>query len=236
MEFIKPITIDEDTVTYDYWKTACEDSEQRYIELLDHGCKPEEARTVLNNSLKTEIRVTMNIRSLRNFFSLRCDKAAHPHMKEITIPLLLSLKSRIPVVFDDISYDEKFAEKYNLKEFDKYVTYYSDYVTENKINRDNRGVNLLDFMETLPDEEVDKIETIKMIYHPKTHDKWYIKYTIGDIVNIHWLKDNRLSDLSYDSEFDIISTLKDNGFNDDEISVIVVESIPSMKLSDQYIY
>ena len=76
------------------------------------GAKPELARQVLNNSLKTEIRFTINMRSARNFFDLRCDVAAHPHMKQIAIPMLLFLQEKVPVLFDDIKYDKKFADKY----------------------------------------------------------------------------------------------------------------------------
>lgn len=60
------------------------------------------ARSVLPNSTKTEIVVTGNYREWRNFFKLRVDKAAHPQMREVTIPLLKELQSKIPIVFDDI--------------------------------------------------------------------------------------------------------------------------------------
>ena len=38
----------------------------------------------------------------RNFFKLRVPKTAHPQMREVTIELLKVLKTRIPVIFDDI--------------------------------------------------------------------------------------------------------------------------------------
>lgn len=110
MEFIEPIEL-VDTEGYKFWKRACLQSENAYINMMKSGHKAQEARAVLNNSLKTQLCVTMNFRSLRNFLQLRCDKSAHPHIKELAIPLLLYLQQKIPVVFDDIKYDEAF---YNL--------------------------------------------------------------------------------------------------------------------------
>jgi thymidylate synthase (FAD) len=70
--------------------------------LLTRDATPQEARSVLPNSLKTEVIMTANLREWRHFFKLRASKAAHPQMREIAIPLLLDLQNRIPVVFDDI--------------------------------------------------------------------------------------------------------------------------------------
>lgn len=122
MEFIKPIEFKEDSDALRIWEDACESSAHSYTSMLEMGLPPQSARSVLNNSVKTEIRMTINLRSLRNLFSLRCDKAAHPHMKEIMIPLMLYLRDKIPVIFDDIPYDDEFAKKYNLTEFKNYVS------------------------------------------------------------------------------------------------------------------
>ena len=112
MEFIDPVEIPHDNEVYDAFLTACEECEHLYITMMGYGEKAQTARAVLNQSLKTEIRFTANLRSLRNFFGLRCDKGAHPHIKEIAIPMLLWCQDAIPVVFDDIGYDKDFAEKY----------------------------------------------------------------------------------------------------------------------------
>lgn len=84
------------------WRDSCEQAEKRYFDLLNTGAKPEEARDVLPNSLKTELVMTANLREWRHFFDMRCSKAAHPQMRELTIPLLNEVHSLIPVVFDDI--------------------------------------------------------------------------------------------------------------------------------------
>lgn len=84
------------------WVNSCINAEESYFKLIENGASPQEARTVLPNSLKTEIVMTMNVREWRHFFKLRCDKAAHPQMRELTMPLLKEMSVRIPVVFDDI--------------------------------------------------------------------------------------------------------------------------------------
>lgn len=99
---IKPFYLDESTPAYAAWKRACEAAEQAYFDMLDWGCSPQEARAVLPNSLKTEIIMTANIREWRHFFKLRCSTAAHPQIREIAVPLLTEMKSKIPVLFDDI--------------------------------------------------------------------------------------------------------------------------------------
>jgi thymidylate synthase (FAD) len=74
-----------------------------YDSEIAEGLKPEIARGVLPNSLKTEIVMTMNLREWRHFFKLRTAPAAHPQMREIAIPLLSEFKHRLPVIFEDIN-------------------------------------------------------------------------------------------------------------------------------------
>ena len=90
------------SLVYQEWKSACECAVERYFNLLKMGATPQQARTVLPNSLKTEITITANYREWRNFFKLRTAEASHPQMREVTIPLLKELKTLIPIIFDDI--------------------------------------------------------------------------------------------------------------------------------------
>lgn len=73
------------------------------MKLIDMGAKPQEARSILPNSLKTEIVVTMNLREWRHFFKLRTSEAAHPQMREVAVMMLEEFRKLIPVIFDDIS-------------------------------------------------------------------------------------------------------------------------------------
>ena len=84
------------------WEHTMQGIENNYIALLENGATPEQARSILPNSLKTEIVMTMNLREWRHFFKLRCAKAAHPQTREIANMILEAFKSKIPVVFDDI--------------------------------------------------------------------------------------------------------------------------------------
>ncbi|MEK6615510.1 MAG: FAD-dependent thymidylate synthase [Bacteroidota bacterium] len=87
---------------YNIWLSTVEVIEKAYHKLIDLGAKPQEARSILPNSLKTEIVMTMNLREWRHFFLLRTGREAHPQMREITIPLLEEFRKKIPIIFDDI--------------------------------------------------------------------------------------------------------------------------------------
>ena len=80
-------------------------SESAYRRLIAEGWQPQEARSVLPNSLKTEIVVKTNIREWRHIFRLRCSKAAHPQMRELMIPLLKDFQKKCPLLFNDITLD-----------------------------------------------------------------------------------------------------------------------------------
>lgn len=99
---IKPCFWDEEDERFKIWKQSIEQVETAYNKLITLGASPQEARSVLPNSLKTEIVMTMNLREWHHFFTLRTAKAAHPQMREIAIPLLKEFQEKIPVVFDNI--------------------------------------------------------------------------------------------------------------------------------------
>ena len=98
--FIQPPLENEEALKL--WRNAMGVAEATYLQMLDLGVKPQIARAVLPNSLKTEIIMTANLREWRHFFKLRTAKPAHPQMREVTIPLLVQFKSAFPIIFDDI--------------------------------------------------------------------------------------------------------------------------------------
>jgi len=102
---IKPLFWAEDSIEYLEWRKAMEYAEKSYLRLTEMGAHPEQARSVLPNSLKTEIVMTCNIREWRHVLKLRCSKGAHPQIREIMLPLLSDFNKKIPVVFYDI-YEE----------------------------------------------------------------------------------------------------------------------------------
>ena len=65
------------------WFDSCMSSEFVYTNLIEEGWKPQEARTILPNSLKTELIMTGFNDDWENFFKLRCAPNAHPQAKEL---------------------------------------------------------------------------------------------------------------------------------------------------------
>lgn len=105
LTFIRPCFWKEETDEYELWKKTMVQLENVYNELIEKGVKPQEARSILPNSLKTEIYVTMNLREWRHFLKLRTNPAAHPQMREVAVMILEELHTRLPVFFKDIYID-----------------------------------------------------------------------------------------------------------------------------------
>lgn len=83
------------------WMVACLDAECHYLRMLELGATPQIARSVLNNSTKTEICITMNFREWRHFIRLRNDPAAHPQIREVAQQALDMLYEKYPVFFEE---------------------------------------------------------------------------------------------------------------------------------------
>lgn len=90
----------EESPHYGVWVNAMIEAEKSYFELLKNGAKPEMARAVLPNSLKTEIVMTCNMREWRHVLALRAGKAAHPQIRSIMLSLQKELRKLIPIIFD----------------------------------------------------------------------------------------------------------------------------------------
>jgi thymidylate synthase (FAD) len=85
----------------DLWRLAMWDAERYYFALLEQGWKPQMARSVLPNSLKTEVVMTANPREWRHVFRVRCHRDAHPQMVEVMVPLRDEFADRWPALFGD---------------------------------------------------------------------------------------------------------------------------------------
>lgn len=99
---IEPFFFKEGTPEYLAWYMACKTAEDQYLELIKMGRSPQEARSVLPNSLKTEIVVTMNLREWIHFFELRAVGTTgdpHPQMKESAFPVLKAFAEAMPTIF-----------------------------------------------------------------------------------------------------------------------------------------
>ncbi|MBQ6759578.1 MAG: FAD-dependent thymidylate synthase [Selenomonadaceae bacterium] len=102
LTFIKPCFWTDDDENFQLWKATMAQLEKTYLAMRAAGARPEEARSILPNSLKTEIFVTMNLREWRHFLKLRTAKAAHPQMREIALKIYQILVEKLPAVFDDL--------------------------------------------------------------------------------------------------------------------------------------
>lgn len=96
MEFIMPVWWDDHTACIEF-ATACKMTERSYQDLLLMGWKPEQAREVLPNALKTEIVMTANFREWMHVFKLRCSKAAHPQIRDLMLCCLGDFSTRSEV-------------------------------------------------------------------------------------------------------------------------------------------
>ena len=80
---IRPSWCAEGDALYDIWKGGCMENEETYFAMLNEGATPQQARSVLPNSLKTEIIVTMNLNGWGHFLDLRDAPDAHPDIQEV---------------------------------------------------------------------------------------------------------------------------------------------------------
>ena len=85
------------------WRLCCELAERGYFQMLEGGCTPQIARSVLPNCLKTEIIMTANLREWRHFIKLRGSQAAHPQIRPIAYGIWIALRHFAPNVFEDLT-------------------------------------------------------------------------------------------------------------------------------------
>ena len=88
----------------DVWMISCLMSEWAYSTLTAQFKRSaQEARSVLPNSLKTEIQVTANVREWRHILRLRTSRDAHPQIRQIMVPLGWKLAVLWPILFGDFA-------------------------------------------------------------------------------------------------------------------------------------
>jgi thymidylate synthase (FAD) len=75
---------------------------ETYLWLLKQGTSPQIARSVLPNSLKSEIGVSCNLREWRLFLRLRTSPKAHPQMREVAELIRTELLKLSAACFEDI--------------------------------------------------------------------------------------------------------------------------------------
>lgn len=97
---------------FQWLDTACCSAESTYFAMLGEGMRPEDARAILPNCVKTDIVCTMNLRELRHFIQLRSSAAAHPDIRKLAIQLLKLMRDNgLGVFFEDIEVEDAGATK-----------------------------------------------------------------------------------------------------------------------------
>lgn len=95
--------------SFDVWFLTCQMTEWGYLTLINQFKRTaQEARSVLPNSLKTEIAITANLREFRHIFNLRALGTSgnpHPQMRQVMLPALKAANDVLPQIFGDI-YDK----------------------------------------------------------------------------------------------------------------------------------
>jgi len=106
-EFVVPPSVADSPQAVEVWKEFVEQVAGAYRRLRELGIRKEDARFVLPNATATRIIVTMNLRSLRHFFAVRCDKAAQWEIRALAVEMLRQVHGIVPAVFGDLY--EKFC-------------------------------------------------------------------------------------------------------------------------------
>lgn len=100
---IQPPGLDSCNQARYVWEESVKAAELSYNGMVvGKGIKPEIARSVLPNSLKSEIGMTANFREWRHFLRLRTSPKAHPQMREIAEMIRAELLRISKVCFEDI--------------------------------------------------------------------------------------------------------------------------------------
>lgn len=100
--FSYDLSNENDRKKYEVWNAAMEAAEKYYFQMLELGARAEEARSILPNSLKTEIVCTMDLREWRHFIKLRAAKAAHPQMRQVADLIRDTFIEKYPLFFEDL--------------------------------------------------------------------------------------------------------------------------------------
>ena len=88
------IQISEDEANAHSFLVTLDCSEYQYTQLINNGWKPQQARQILPNALKTELVMTGFESDWKHFFELRCDAAAHPDARKLALELYNKLYNK----------------------------------------------------------------------------------------------------------------------------------------------
>ncbi|MDR2714465.1 MAG: FAD-dependent thymidylate synthase [Coriobacteriales bacterium] len=100
-EIVTPPSVETNAELKSVFDAAIENTYQTYAALVEAGIPAEDARYVLPNACISKIVVTMNIRELLHFFSLRCCRRAQWEIQELGNRMLELCVPTAPYIFMD---------------------------------------------------------------------------------------------------------------------------------------
>lgn len=99
VEYVMPPAIKAKKELAKAYEKIMADAEKKYAELIGRGINPEDARMVLPAATETKLVVTMNTRSLWNFFQQRCCLRAQWEIRALAMAMLSEVKKVAPELF-----------------------------------------------------------------------------------------------------------------------------------------
>ena len=99
--FVTPKTVSQNPEALERFNAAMDAAWEAYAALAEMGVPAEDARYVLPNACESKIVVTMNIRELLHFFSLRCCNRAQWEIRELAWKMLELVRPTAPFIFMD---------------------------------------------------------------------------------------------------------------------------------------
>ena len=97
-DFIRPESV-EQAGAAEAFDEAAKAAFEAYAKLVELGVPAEDARYLLPNACETKIVVTMNIRELLHFFSVRCCNRAQWEIREVACKMLELVRPTAPLIF-----------------------------------------------------------------------------------------------------------------------------------------
>lgn len=99
-EFIVPPSIEKNKNAKEKFLLLMQEIKNNYNEFIELGVDKEDARYVLPNAAETKIMITMNARSLLNFFELRCCNRAQWEIRALADKMLKLVREKAPILFE----------------------------------------------------------------------------------------------------------------------------------------
>ncbi|MCK4366960.1 MAG: FAD-dependent thymidylate synthase [Thermoplasmata archaeon] len=110
-EYVTPPNVESDEKARKLFVDFMEESKELYDRLRGMGIRKQDARFVLPNACETRIFVTMNARSLRNFFHLRMARGAQWEIRKLATKMFDLVHDVAPELFEDLKEAADLARK-----------------------------------------------------------------------------------------------------------------------------